>query len=135
MLKAYKSPLFRQYLREGLIEARQADVAKPAELARIARYAANASRVWVIDARGQPGPNAAPVCVVHAASHCRCVPASAQDGDHFATPLLVHFHLLARFVTPGGASAWTERGRAERARTHILRVNACSRAHPRQVCT
>ena len=52
---------------------RKADVSSPAELALLSARVAASTRVWVID-----------------------------DGDHFATPLLIHFHLLASLVTPGG---------------------------------
>ena len=71
--KGYRSPLWKELSRQGTLEARVADVTSPPELARIAKYAADARSVWIFD-----------------------------DGDHFATPLLVHFHLLSRHVSPGG---------------------------------
>jgi cephalosporin hydroxylase len=71
--KGYKSPLWQAYTREGSLVARVADVSAPAELALIASYVRAAKRVWVID-----------------------------DGDHTTTPLLVHFHLLAKHVSRGG---------------------------------
>ena len=71
--KGYKSELWSTHVREGRIVPRIADVSSAEEQALIGRYASNASTVWVID-----------------------------DGDHFATPLLVHFHLMAHLVTPGG---------------------------------
>lgn len=74
--KGYQSALWKHFVADGTIEARIADVTAPSEQALIAGYAAQAHRmgesVWVLD-----------------------------DGDHFATPLLVHFHLFARHVTPG----------------------------------
>ena len=73
MWKGYRSALWKQYIEEGLLEARIADVSTAAEQAYVARRVAAARTVWVFD-----------------------------DGDHFATPLLVHFHLLARHVSPGG---------------------------------
>ena len=84
--KGYKSPLWLAYVKEGSIVPRTADVTAPAELERIdamaraavqgtstARDAQRRGGVWVFD-----------------------------DGDHTTTPLLVHFHLLARHVSPGG---------------------------------
>ena len=71
--KGYKSALWAQHARDGVLVARTADVTKPSELALIRSYAQRAKVVWVID-----------------------------DGDHLTTPLLVHFHLLASHVTPGG---------------------------------
>lgn len=74
MLKGYKSRVWAQLVANGSLEARIADVSSAIEQARVARYAAAATgSVWIFD-----------------------------DGDHFTTPLLVHFHLLARHVTPGG---------------------------------
>ena len=70
--KGYKSPLWVAYQKEGSLVARTADVNSPIELQRIASYARRAQRVLIID-----------------------------DGDHTTTPILVHFHLLAQFVTPG----------------------------------
>lgn len=71
--KGYKSLIWAQHVRDGFLVPRTADVTAPSELALIASYAARAKVVWIID-----------------------------DGDHLTTPLLVHFHLLAHHVTPGG---------------------------------
>ena len=71
--KGYRSDLWKRHVQEGRIIPRIADVASLAEQSAVRQYVANASRVWVVD-----------------------------DGDHFTTPLLVHFHLLARHVSPGG---------------------------------
>jgi cephalosporin hydroxylase len=71
--KGYKSILWRDYERSGLIVPRVADVTSSTELAFIAEHVgASQKGVWVVD-----------------------------DGDHFTTPILVHFRLLARHVTPG----------------------------------
>ena len=55
--------------------ARFADISTPEEQATVRRFVTEAAGggIWVID-----------------------------DGDHFSTPLLVHFHLFARYVTPNG---------------------------------
>ena len=95
MLKAYKSALWKQYLAEGILEARIADVGAPTEQARVRDYAKAARRVWVID-----------------------------DGDHFATSLLVHFHLLARHVTPGGYYVVADTRLERTCRTAWLAVRA-----------
>ena len=71
--KGYRSALWQRHLKEGRIVHRIADIASTHEQLVVGSYVSNASNVWVID-----------------------------DGDHFATPLLVHFHLFARFVSPGG---------------------------------
>ena len=62
--KGYKSILWQQLVREGALIPRYADVNRASERALIARYAREAKRgVWVFD-----------------------------DGDHLATPIIVHFH-------------------------------------------
>lgn len=71
--KGYRSALWKRHEQEGRIVHRIADIASTSEQLAVRSYASNASNVWVID-----------------------------DGNHFATPLLVHFHLFARFVSPGG---------------------------------
>jgi cephalosporin hydroxylase len=63
---------WREAVAAGRLIPRVADVTAPVELELISRYAANASTVLIID-----------------------------DGDHFTTPLLLHFELLSRHVTPG----------------------------------
>ena len=70
-----KSKLWRNLTAEGTIVARTADIGTAEEQATVRRFVAEAAGggVWVID-----------------------------DGDHFSTPLLVHFHLLARYVTANG---------------------------------
>ena len=70
--RAHDSQLWRTLKNEGVLEPRLADVTSPAELAYIEQLASRAQTVLVID-----------------------------DGDHTATPLIVHFELLSRFVTPG----------------------------------
>lgn len=71
--KGYKSLAWSQHVKDGALVPRIADVTRKSELELIASYARRASVVWIFD-----------------------------DGDHTTTPLLVHFHLLARYVTPGG---------------------------------
>ena len=70
--KGYRQPAYKRFVAEGSLVPRVADVTAPAELALARAYAKNATRVMVID-----------------------------DGDHTTTPLLVHFHHLARLVSPG----------------------------------
>lgn len=70
--RAHDSKLWRTLQHEGILETRLADVTAPDELAYIEKLASKAQSVLVID-----------------------------DGDHTATPLIVHFELLSRFVTPG----------------------------------
>eukprot|EP00965_Chrysotila_dentata_P215132 6188585-Pleurochrysis_carterae.AAC.4 len=68
----YKSSMWRDLVANGFLEPRIANVTAPSELRLIAAAASAAKTVMIID-----------------------------DGDHFATPLILHFELLARFVTPG----------------------------------
>jgi cephalosporin hydroxylase len=71
--KGYKSLRWADAVKAGAIVPRVNEVSRPAELALVADHVRKARVVWVID-----------------------------DGDHTTTPLLVHFHLLSRHVTPGG---------------------------------
>ena len=66
------SALWQQLHREGWLSSRIANVASPTELELIYARAAAAQTTLIID-----------------------------DGDHTATPLIVHFELLAHLVTPG----------------------------------
>ena len=70
--KGYQSKLWSRHVTDGVLVPRVADVTSPQELAFLANISSRAETVWIVD-----------------------------DGDHTTTPLLVHFHLLARHVTPG----------------------------------
>ena len=66
------SALWKRLVRDGILEPRTADVTTVEERRRIAAYARSAGTVLIID-----------------------------DGDHFATSVVLHFELLAHHVTPG----------------------------------
>ena len=91
--KGYKSPLWLAYVKEGSIMPRTGDVSAPSELALIdqmARAAVSTTAArFSTSAPTQSLPGRGGVWVF-------------DDGDHTTTPLLVHFHLLARHVSAGG---------------------------------
>ena len=71
--RGFDSPVWAALVRDGLVESRVADVTSAREIAYLRSQArATPHAVVVID-----------------------------DGDHFATPLIVHFVLLSELVTPG----------------------------------
>jgi cephalosporin hydroxylase len=76
---------WRRLLADGIVEPHIADVTSAEELSRLAAYASVAGTVIVID-----------------------------DGDHFATPLALHFELLAHLVKPVGSFYMVQDTRLDR---------------------
>ena len=70
--RGFDSAVWARLVHDGILESRVADITAPRERAYVRSMAAAAARVLIID-----------------------------DGDHFATPLIVHFVLFADLVSPG----------------------------------